>query len=130
MSIPFRFLATLPPPASGLSLGEQLAQAVERRPRFDSLLACLPSTAQPAILSTSLSRPPLTHAQLRQAVANFRLPSSSSNVRLGRNDRVAVLLPTGPEVGMTSCCADQLLTLLHRVPLQSSLYPPITHVPQ
>jgi|SRR5258706_4738231 len=130
MSIPFRFLATLSPPASGLSLGEQLAQAIERRPRFDSLLACLPSTAQPAILSTSLSRLPLTHAQLRHAVANFRLPSSSPNVRLGRNDRVAVLLPTGPEVGMPYCCADESLTLLHRMPLQSSLYPPTIHVPR
>lgn len=102
MSIPLSFLATLPAPSSGLSLGEHLAQAIERRPRIDSLLACLPSTPQPAILSTSLSRPPLTHAQLRHAVANFCLPSSSPNVRLGRNDRVAVVLPTGPEVSRTA----------------------------
>ena len=96
MNNPFSFLAMLPAPPTGL--GEQLAQAIARRPRIDSLLACLPSTPQPAILSTSLSRPPLTHAQLRRAVATFRLPSSSPNVPLGRNDRVAVVLPTGPEV--------------------------------
>lgn len=129
MSFPFNFLATLAAPASGLSLGEHLAQTIESRPRIDSLLACLPSTTHPAILSTSLSRPPLTHAQLRHAVANFRLPSSSPDARLGRNDRVAVVLPTGPEV-CPYCCALPLLTLLHRMPLQSSLYPHITHVPQ
>jgi hypothetical protein len=109
MNIPFSFLATLPGPASGLSLGEHLAQAIEKRPRIDSLLACLPSTAQPAILSTSLSRPALTHTQLRHAVANFRLPSSSPSVRLGRNDRVAVVLPTGPEV----CRVRRVRVLLH-----------------
>ena len=98
MNNPFGFLATLPAPPGGFSLGEQLARSIAKRPRIDSLLACLSSTAQPAIHSTSLSRPPLTHAQLRQAVANFRLPSSSPNTRLGRNDRVAVVLPTGPEV--------------------------------
>lgn len=96
MNNPFSFLAMLPAPPAGL--GEQLAQAIARRPRIDSLLACLPSTTQPAILSTGLSRPPLTHAQLRNAVATFRLPTSSPNLRLGPNDRVAVVLPTGPEV--------------------------------
>jgi hypothetical protein len=98
MSSPFSFLATLPPPPAGLSLGEQLARTIAKRPWVDSLLACLPSSTHPAILSTSPSRPPLTHAQLRHAVANFRIPSSSPNASLGRNDRVAVVLPTGPEV--------------------------------
>ena len=103
MDTPFNFLAALPTPAHGLSLGEQLAQTISQRPHLNSLLACLPFTAQPAIVSTSLSRPPLTHAQLRDAVANFRLPSSSPNTRLGRNDRVAVVLPTGPEVCQCMC---------------------------
>jgi len=98
MSVPFGFLPTLAAPPSGLSLGEHLAQSIESRPRINSLLACLPSTSQPAILSTSLSRPPLSHAQLRHAITNFRLPSSSPDLRLGPNDRVAVVLPTGPEV--------------------------------
>lgn len=98
MDTPFHFLAALPAPANGLSLGDQLAQAIEDRPCVDSLLACLPSTPQPAIFSTSLSRPPLTHAQLCHSIANFRLPSSSPKTRLGPNDRIAVVLPTGPEV--------------------------------
>jgi hypothetical protein len=97
-NIPFSFLPTLPPSPAGLSLGEQLARAIAERPWVDSLLACLPSTTHPAILSTSLSRPPLTHAQLRHAVATFRLPSFGPNPSLGPNDRVAVVLPTGPEV--------------------------------
>ena len=99
-NIPFSFLATLPAPPAGASLGEQLAHNIAKRPRIDSLLACLPSNTRPAILSPSLSRPPLTYAQLRHAIATFRLPSSSPspNERLGRNDRVAVVLPTGPEV--------------------------------
>ena len=100
MDTPFDFLAALPAPASGLSLGEQLAQTIAQRPWIDSLLACLPSTPRPAILSASPSpsRPPLTHAQLRDTIANFSLPSSSSYTRLGPNDRIAVVLPTGPEV--------------------------------
>ena len=98
MDTPFNFLTALPPPANGLSLGEQLAQAIAERPRVDSLLACLPSTTQPAIFSTSPSRPPLTHTQLRDTIANFCLPSSSPDTRLGPNDRIAVVLPTGPEV--------------------------------
>lgn len=98
MDTPLNFLATLPAPANGLSLGEQLVQAIEERPWIDSLLACLPSTTRSSILSTTPSRPPLTHAQLRDVVANFRLPSSSPNTRLGPNDRIAVVLPTGPEV--------------------------------
>jgi hypothetical protein len=98
MDTPFNFLAGLPAPTNGLSLGEKLAQAILGRPWISSLLACLPSTVEPAILSTSLSRPPLSHTLLREAVANFRLPLSSPNVCLGPNDRVAVVLPTGPEV--------------------------------
>jgi hypothetical protein len=98
MDTPFNFLAALPSPANGLSLGEQLAQAIAERPWVDSLLACLPSSSQPAIFSTNLSRPPLSHTQLRDTLANFRLPSSSPTTHLGPNDRVAVVLPTGPEV--------------------------------
>jgi len=98
MDTPFNFLAALPPPANGLSLGEQLDQAIAERPQVDSLLACLPSTPQPAIFSANLFRPPLSHTQLRDTVANFRLPSSHPETRLGLNDRVAVVLPTGPEV--------------------------------
>ena len=98
MDTPFNFLAALPAPANGISLGEQLTQAIAERHWIDSLLACLPSTTRPAILSTSPSRPPLTHAQLRDTIANFRLPSFCSNTCLGPNDRIAVVLPTGPEV--------------------------------
>ena len=105
MDTPYDFLPALPAPAEGLSLGEQLAQAIAERPWIDSLLACLPSSTQPAILSTSQSRPPLTHTQLRDTVANFRLPSSSPNARLGPNDRIAIVLPTGPEV----CCPHLLV---------------------
>jgi hypothetical protein len=57
MDTPFHFLAALPAPANGLSLGEQLTQAISERPWVDSLLACFPSTAQPAILSTNLIAP-------------------------------------------------------------------------
>lgn len=98
MDTPLNFLATLPNPVNGLSLGEQLARAIVERPRINSLLACLPTTTRPSILSTAPSRPPLTHAQLRDVVANFRLPLSFPTACLGPNDRVAVVLPTGPEV--------------------------------
>ena len=109
MDTPFDFLATLPAPANGLSIGEQLAQAIAERPWVDSLLACLPSTTQPAILSTSQSRPPLSHTQLRDIVANFSLPSSCPNTRFGPNDRIAVVLPTGPEVSHAMSVAEAVL---------------------
>ena len=131
MDTPFHFLAALPAPANGLSLGDQLAQAIDERPWVDSLLACLPSTPQPAIFSTSLSRPPLTHAQLCHSIANFRLPSSCPKTRLGPNDRIAVVLPTGPEVCPRLCFKEStnlISNRMSRMPLLSWLSPLITRV--
>ncbi len=123
MDTPFNFLAALPPPANGLSLGEQLAQAIAERPWIDSLLACLPSTTHPAIFSTSQSRPPLSHTQIRDTVANFRLPSSYPNTGFGPNDRIAVVLPTGPEVRHAHASGEDatnlISTFVSRTPLLS-----------
>ena len=99
MSIPLSFLLNLPPPPINVSLGEQLAQALADSRNVNTLLDCLCITNTPALLSPDLnaSRPPLTHAALRHFMANFILPTSGLRKRLGPNDRVMVVLPTGPE---------------------------------
>ena len=101
MSIPLAFITDLPAPAPGSSLGEHLAAAVADAGRVATLLDCLPATDAPALWAPAseraVGRPPLTHASLRRFVATFALPTSGVRPRLGPNDRVMVVLPTGPE---------------------------------
>ncbi|KAK7062500.1 peroxisomal-coenzyme a synthetase [Favolaschia claudopus] len=65
--------------------------------RVATLLDCLPSTSEPAIHSPDPSRPPLTHKEIKNFVQHFSLPHSPSHQPLGPNDRIMVVLPTGPE---------------------------------
>ncbi|KAJ7700217.1 hypothetical protein B0H14DRAFT_3651598, partial [Mycena olivaceomarginata] len=65
--------------------------------RITTLLDCLPSTLSPALYSPDLSRRPLLHDTLRYFVQHFVLPHSASHDPLGPNDRVMIVLPTGPE---------------------------------
>lgn len=97
MSIPLAFLGDLSDPATGTSLGDQLARDVTDSGRVSTLLDCLCTTDAPALWSTDPSRPPLSHAALRRFVSGFALPTSGLHEHLGPNDRVMVVLPTSPE---------------------------------
>ncbi|KAJ6485740.1 acetyl-CoA synthetase-like protein [Mycena sanguinolenta] len=95
------------------SLGDTILQALTNSP-ITTLLDCLSSTDVPALFSPDLSREPLTHKTIRSFVQNFSLPLSSLSppsvsrlnprpepnnnpAPLGPNDRVLLVLPTGPE---------------------------------
>lgn len=97
MSIPLSLLHRLPSPAAHSSLGDLIAQTVTDSVKVNSLLDCLCTTTEPAIHSPEASRPPLSHQDIRVFVSNFVLPSSSGHQALGPNDRIMVVLPTGPE---------------------------------
>lgn len=97
MSAPLSFLrndVTLP---AGTSLGEFLSERITDSDAVHTLVHCLCSTSEPAIHSTDSSTPPLRHDALRSFVSNFVLPHSHARQPLGPNDRVMVVLPTGPE---------------------------------
>ncbi|KAJ7132303.1 AMP-dependent synthetase and ligase [Mycena epipterygia] len=94
--VPLAFLRGLPKPSPAASLGDLLADAVAASD-VTTLLDCLPSTSSPALFSPDLSREPLTHDTLRSFVQHFALPHSPARAPLAPNDRVMVVLPTGPE---------------------------------
>ncbi|KAJ7607839.1 acetyl-CoA synthetase-like protein [Mycena polygramma] len=95
-SIPLTFLRGLHSTPPATSLGDVLAENVVSS-GLSTLLDCLPSTSGPALYSPDLSRPSLPHDTVRSFVQHFALPHSSSRSPLGPNDRVMVVLPTGPE---------------------------------
>jgi acyl-coenzyme A synthetase/AMP-(fatty) acid ligase len=97
MSIPLSFVSTLASPRAGTSLGDHLAEQVTDSGKINTLLDCLCSTSEPAIHSPDQSRPPLRHCDIHDFVAKFALPYRASRGPLGPNDRVMVVLPTGPE---------------------------------
>ena len=97
MSIPLTFLSA-PPPAIGkrVSLGQIISERLGNFHKAKTLLDCLCTTSTPVIFSPDTSRPPLSHFDLRDFISHFSLPSSN-NSRLGPNDRVVLVLETGPE---------------------------------
>ncbi|KAF9254935.1 acetyl-CoA synthetase-like protein [Marasmius fiardii PR-910] len=109
MSIPLSSLGyDLPTPSLQECLGDSLARRLSESTNF---LDCLPSTSEPAILSSDSSKPPLTHAQLRSFVSEFKLPPSPITSTSGHDpsllsntSRVAVLLPNGPENAVALLC--------------------------
>ncbi|KAJ7801104.1 acetyl-CoA synthetase-like protein [Mycena olivaceomarginata] len=94
--IPLTFLRGQQSTDPSLSLGDLLADSLTASD-VTTLLDCLPSTSGPALYSPDLSRQPLPHDTVRSFVQHFALPHSSSRRPLGPNDRVMVVLPTGPE---------------------------------
>ena len=96
MSIPLSHLHARLTPASGRSLGDSFATLITGSGQITSLLDCFCSTSGPVFHSTHTSRPPLRHEDLRSFVSTFSLPHSNGK-RLGPNDRVMLVLPTGPE---------------------------------
>ncbi|KAJ7367145.1 acetyl-CoA synthetase-like protein [Mycena albidolilacea] len=101
--IPLTFLRGLQFPNPGYSLGDLLAETIVNS-RITTLLDCLPSTLSPALYSPDLSRRPLLHDTLRYFVQHFVLPHSASHDPLGPNDRVMIVLPTGPENALALLC--------------------------
>ncbi|KAJ7732272.1 acetyl-CoA synthetase-like protein [Mycena olivaceomarginata] len=96
MSIPLAFLRGARP-APSTSLGDALAQQISGSSRVTTLLDCLASTSEPAIHSPDSSRGVLLHSEVKAFVQNFSLPHSPERAPLGPNDRIMVVLPTGPE---------------------------------
>ncbi|THU98088.1 acetyl-CoA synthetase-like protein [Dendrothele bispora CBS 962.96] len=102
MSIPLSFLREGLSTAPGLSLGDVLTSRItEPTNRVSTLLDCLCTTSAPALYSPDSSRPPITHETIHSFVSQFSLPRSparaSSRPPLKPNDRVMLILPTGPE---------------------------------
>ncbi|KAF8998261.1 acetyl-CoA synthetase-like protein [Cyathus striatus] len=58
---------------------------------------CLCSSSRPAIYSPDISRPPLSHGQLRSFISSFVLPHSELSRPFSPNDRIMIVLPSGPE---------------------------------
>ncbi|KAF5316582.1 hypothetical protein D9619_006739 [Psilocybe cf. subviscida] len=94
MAIPLSFLNSRLLDAS--SLGQSFGQGISNS-AIRSLKDCLCSGLDPAIFSSDTSRPPLLQNDLRDFVSNFVLPHSGNRSPLSRNDRVMVVLPSGPE---------------------------------
>jgi oxalate---CoA ligase len=65
----------------------------------DTLSALLGTAAPDALALSAPGRPPLTHAVLRQLIGDTLAWLNARGI--GRNDRVAIVLPNGPE--MASC---------------------------
>ncbi len=63
---------------------------------FQTILDLLQSGHDESIALTAPGRPPLTYAGLRQHVA--KTVASLNQMGIGRNDRVAIVLPNGPEM--------------------------------
>ena len=72
-------------------------QMLEELDYFKTLPDLLPSTDDPAIYSVDLKRKPLTHARLHSFICE---QVRFSDFGIGRNDRVAILLPNGPELAV------------------------------
>ncbi|TPX69966.1 hypothetical protein SpCBS45565_g02004 [Spizellomyces sp. 'palustris'] len=66
---------------------------------FSSLVDLLSSSPRPAILSSD-ARSPLSHTDLSAFIKQFDLQTFG----LGRNDRIGVILPEGPELGVCLTC--------------------------
>ena len=96
MSIPLAHLRARLTQASGRSLGDSFAALITGSGQISSLLDCLSSTSEPLLHSPDSSQPPLRHEDLRSFIKTFSLPHSNGK-RLGPNDRVMLVLPTGPE---------------------------------
>jgi len=97
MSPPLAFLEAGSIPSTsplGDAIGQRLSSSSSP---IRTLLDCLCTSTNPAIYAPDASRPPLTHQELRSFVTNFSLPHSSRYAKLGRNDRIMVVLPSGPE---------------------------------
>ncbi|KAF5386410.1 hypothetical protein D9757_006671 [Collybiopsis confluens] len=97
MSVPLDFLRSdvLLAPSPNTSLGDLLADRISVS-SVESLLDCIPSTSSPALYSSDPSRPPLRHDAIHSFITSFVMPWSTSGRRLTRNDRVMIVLPTGP----------------------------------
>lgn len=96
---PLDFIYRLPPRPDHVALGDFMAQHVTDSGKATTLLDCLCGSTRPALWSPDLARPPLDHRTLSNYVRSFTLPvSSRSRSRpLQPNDRIMLLLPTGPE---------------------------------
>ncbi|KAJ7034277.1 acetyl-CoA synthetase-like protein [Mycena alexandri] len=96
MSIPLAFLRDGARPAASKSLGDRLAHSISES-SVTALLDCIASTSAPAIHSPDPTRKALLHREIRAFLEHFSLPHSPLRAPLGPNDRIMIVLPTGPE---------------------------------
>lgn len=91
------------------SLGDVFNNIISNSP-VNGLLDCLNSHTTLAIHSSTPIRPPLSHADLYSFISGFFLPPSRSTkhppLRFGVNDRIMLLVPSGPEyaVALLALC--------------------------
>lgn len=95
MFVPLDFLWTSSTHPAGTSLGDVIAERIADSD-VGTLLDCIPSTSTPALYSSDPLRLPLCHDAIHSFIKDFILPTSTSCRPLGRNDRVIIVLPTGP----------------------------------
>ncbi|KDR80877.1 hypothetical protein GALMADRAFT_241361 [Galerina marginata CBS 339.88] len=79
-----------------LSFGENFGDRLSKS-SIKSLLDSLCQDNHSALYSSDIQRGPLHHSGLRAFIAEFVLPHSKSRPPLGKNDRVMLALPAGPE---------------------------------
>ncbi|KAF8998268.1 acetyl-CoA synthetase-like protein [Cyathus striatus] len=97
MVAPLEFLRDITSGPDNVSLGDVIAARITTHGHISTLLDCLCSTSRPAIYSPDFSRPPLSHGQLRSFISSFALPHSEISLPFSPNDRVMIVLPSGPE---------------------------------
>ena len=66
-------------------------------PIFTSLVSLLPGTNRQAVVSIDASVPPCSHARLRRFISE---EFDVAQFGLGRNDRISILFPNGPELAV------------------------------
>jgi len=66
-------------------------------PVFTSLIGLIPSTDGHAVISIDAAIPPCSHARLRRFISE---EFDVAQFGLGRNDRISILFPNGPELAV------------------------------
>ena len=85
---------------NGSILGDQVANAI--LPNFPDLCSALPAdyfANRQALLGTDSKRRPLTHSRIRNFILK-ELGPQLHQLGYGRGDRMALVLPNGPELAL------------------------------
>ena len=96
---------------SGKQVGESLAKN-----GFDTLESGIPGMDTRPALACIDGRKPITHARIRDFMIN-EFGSALHKMGFGRGDRIALVLPNGPELGLAIFCTAQWAA---SVPLSAS----------
>ena len=81
---------------NGSIVGRHVADVI--KPRFPTFASAIPSCSQRSALGSLDGRDPINHSQVRVFVQDFG--TSLHQLGFGRGDRVALVLPNGPELAL------------------------------